>query len=600
MKYMKSKLEDMTKILVRTALGKDKADLVIKDGNLVNVHTGEILWNVDVAVKKDRIAFVGNADHTIGSKTRVVKATGQYLAPGFLDAHVHIDDSMLTVTEFARLTVPRGTTGVFLDPHEIANVIGLEGARLMLDESKGCPMKVFLALPSCIPSAPGFETAGAEIDAEELKKALKWDETVALAEMMDIHGVLSCNDKIHSEIQATLRAGKVVEGHTMGLMGMNFTAYVAAGMTSSHEILSREICLERARMGNYTFISPLGEFTKTAFEAITLDRIETRHLSLITDDRNAISLCESGHMDYNVKCAVQSGVDPITAIQMATLNTAEHYNVDVDVGSISPSKCADIVILSDLEKVKVDKVIAYGELVADNGKLLVDLKAPEYPKWSKNTMHLKKKLEPEDFVIKAKVKEGSVKVNVIQFFNFANNLSVRELSVKNWAVLPMVERGILKVAIVERHKYSGNIGKAFGELPGLITSGAVASSVSHDSHNITVVGTNDTDMATAVNVLADVGGGSVAVKNGKVRGLIELPIAGIMSNERAEVVIKKGKHLEQAWMELGHKPLSSAIFPEAFLNIIFLAIPFGQEVFVTDKGLVDARKMPYRFIDVFA
>ena len=590
----RTKLEEVTKLLVSTALGMEKADLVVRGGNLVNVNSGELLENVDVAVKKDRIALIGRADHTIGNKTTVIDATDKYLAAGFLDGHVHIESSMITATQFAKAVLPHGTTGVFIDPHEIANVFGLKGVKLMLDEARNLPLKVFVCVPSCVPAAPNFETSGAEINPADVEEAIKWEEVVGLGEVMNYPGVLHCDEKMHEEIQITLHANKVVEGHSDGLLDTELAAYAAAGITSCHESTRKIDGVQRLRLGLYTMMREGSAWRDVAevIKCVTEQRLDTRHAILVTDDRHPETLTTQGHVDDVVRRAIEEGVDPITAVQMATLNTAEHFKVSRDIGSVAPSKCADILILDSLSKVSVDTVIADGVVVAKQGRMLVDLAPPKYPDFVKRSIHLKRQLTAEDFVVKTPVEEGKVKVHVIGVVEakvFTKHLQ-EELPVEKGKVQLSVGKDIAKVAVVERHKLTGNIGLGFVSGFGF-KEGAVASSVAHDSHNLLVLGMNDHDMAVAVNKLAEVGGGMTAVKNGETTGIVELPIAGLMSDEPVEKVSEQVEKLYKAWVALG------CTMASPFMTMSLLALPVLPELRITDKGLVDTQK--FQFVNLF-
>jgi len=592
----RSRLEDVTKLLVDTAMGRVKADLVVKNGKLVNVFTGEIIEGVDVAIKGDRIALVGKADHAIGDSTQVVDASGKYLVPGFLDGHVHIESSMMTVTGFARAVLPHGTTTVFADPHEIANVLGLDGVKLMLDESRGVPLKVYISLPSCVPATtPEFETAGAEITPEDVEEAMKWEGVVALGEVMNYPGVLMGDDKMHGEIAATLKAGKVVEGHFYGNLEEELNAYAAAGITSCHESTSKEAGLAKVRLGIYAMIREGSAWRDLAevIRAATETRIDTRRICIVSDDRHPEHLLSEGHMDHIVRRAIEEGVDPVTAIQMATLNTAEHFKVDHEVGAIAPARYADILLLDNLSKVSVNTVIADGKVVAKEGKLTVDIPTPTYPDFAKKTVRLPKPLTPEDFEIRAPAPEGTAKVRVIEVIE-ASVLTkhlVVDAPISDGKVVASPELDLAKVAVIERHKGTGNKGLGFVRGFGF-KGGAVASTVAHDSHNLLIVGMDDRDMALAGNKLAEVGGGMIAVRDGKVLGLVELPIAGLMSDEPVEEVVKKVDGLANAWKELG----CEMIYP--FMTMALLALPVIPELRITDKGLVDT--VTYKMVNLFA
>jgi len=587
-----SSLADVTKILVSTALGREKADLVVRKSKLVDVYTREVLEGVDVAVKGDRIALVGDAGHTIGPNTLVVDAAGRYLAPGFLDGHVHVESSMLTITQFARVVLPRGTTGVFIDPHEIANVLGLDGVRMMLEESRHLPLRVYACIPSCVPASPEFETTGAEIGPREIEEALGWERVVALGEVMDYPGVLAGKDKVHLEIGAALRAGKVVEGHSDGLLGRELAAYVAAGITSCHESTREIEAKQRARLGMWVMAREGSAWRDLAdvIRAHTQRGIDPRRIVLVSDDRHPEDLLREGHMDHILRRAMEEGVDPLTAIQMVTLNTAEHFGVDGDIGGIAPGKFADMVLMKSLSDVSVDEVIVGGKIVARGGRLLVELGRARYPDRARRTMNVKRPLAPQDLVVRSSTREGMVRVHVIGVSEgkVITRHLVEELPAAEGAILPSVERDVAKVAVVERHRASGNMGLGFVKGFGL-REGAVASTVAHDSHNLLVMGVNDQDMALAANRLIELGGGVIAVRGGRVLAAVELPIAGLMSERDAEEVAEEVRALREAWFKLGCGMSSP------FMTMSLLALPVLPELRITDRGLVDTvefRRIP--------
>jgi adenine deaminase len=571
--------------LVNVALGKAPADLVLMGGKLVNVETAEIESKVDIAIKSDRIALVGDAKHCVGAETRVIDARGKYILPGLLDAHVHIESSMLTVTQFARAVLPHGTTGVFIDPHEIANVLGMCGVKLMLDEGDRLPLKVFVTLPSCVPSAPGLETSGAEINQNDIVKGLKWRRVVGLGEVMNYPGVLAGNKKMRDEIDAALNAQKVVEGHAPGLLGKELAAYIAAGVRSDHESLTSGEAVQKLRLGMALEIREGSAAKNLAalVKPIIKFKLDTRHCLLATDDCHPEDLMKEGHIDHVVRRAIKEGVDPIKAIQMATLNTAEHFELDRDIGSVSPGKIADVVIVGNLEKFNVERVIVNGKTVAERGKLKITLPIRKSPSFARKTMKLKREVNAEDFKITTN-EMNKVKVRVIGIAegNIFTSQHIGHLETRGGAVLLDAKRDIAKVAVVERHRATGNIGLGFVRGFG-IRRGAIASSVGHDAHNITAVGVSDEDMATAVNTIASAGGGHVVVSRGKVLARVNLPIAGLMSDEPVEVVSAQLEKLHLAAKGLGIKIRSP------FMQMAFLPLAVIPEFRITDKGLVDVK-----------
>lgn len=580
----RKELHEILEDLIMTAGGVKKADLVIESGTLLNVFTGELIEDVDVAVKGQRIALVGDADHTAATSTKVIKAEGKVLVPGFLDGHVHIESSMLTVKQFAKAVLPHGTTGVFIDPHEIANVLGMDGVRLMHDDGLEVPLKVYVAIPSCVPaSSSEFETAGAKIGPEDISWAFSnLRNAVALGEVMNYPGVISGNELMLEEISQALKSKRVIEGHFYGDLNKELNAYVAAGISSSHESTTKLVAISKLRLGMHVMIREGSAWRdlKEAIRSITETKVDSRRVCLVSDDREAEHLMREGHMDHIVRRAIEEGVDPIRAVQMATINTAEHFKVDLDVGAIAPGRLADILIIGDLSKVRVDEVFADGQLVAKDGKLIAEVKGTAYPKWSRETIKLKRPISLEDLKVKSDLE--SVKIRVIEVMegSVITKHKVEEVYAKGNEINSDVNLDFLKVAVFERHKMTGNYGVGFVRGFGL-KSGAVASTVAHDSHNLLIVGTNDEDMAYAGNYLASVGGGMVAVKGGRVLAAVNLPIAGLMSELEAGDVSRAVKSLGSAWRELG----CNMIHP--FMTMSLLTLPVLPELRLTDKGLID-------------
>ncbi len=580
----------MTRDLVAVAMGRRPADLVIRDGRWVNVCSGEILDHTDIAVLGSRIAYCGpDAGPLIGPRTTVIEAGGRYLVPGLLDAHVHIESSMLTATQFARAVLPHGTTCVFADPHEIANVLGLPGVKLIVDEAAQTPMQVYVQVPSCVPAAPGRETAGAEIGPAEVAEALAWRGVIGLGEVMNYPGLVAGDDKVHGEIAATLAAGKVVGGHYASPdLGRPFHGYVAGGPSDCHEGTRPEDVLARVRQGMCAIVRQGSAWQDLALQlrAATELGVDTRHVLLCTDDRHAGTLLSQGHMDDVVRLAIGHGIPPVTAVQMATLNTAQYFGVARDVGSIAPGRYADILLVSDLVSFAVDVVIAAGEVVAEAGCLTRELPAYPYPLAARRAVHLKRALVPSDFLVAAPRAEGTVTVRAIEVVeNQAQNRAIRlDLPVREGRVSLDPDRDVALLAVVERHHGSGRIGHGFVAGLGLRGSCAVASTVAHDSHNLLVLGTDPAAMATAANQLAEIGGGVCVVRDGKARALLPLPIAGLISDRPAETVAEEAEGVHRALKECG------CTLNNAFMTISLLALPVIPELRVTDLGLVDVEK----------
>src|SRR5512143_3954774 len=394
----------LTHALVDTAMGRTPADLVIRNGQWVSVQSGEIIPNTDIAVKDGHIAYVGeDASHTIGKKTNVIDAKGRYLVPGLLDGHMHVESGMVTVTEFVRAVAVRGTTGMFIDPHEMANIFGLKGVKLMLDEALIQPIHVWVQMPSCVPSAPGFETPGATIGPKEVAQAMQWDGIIGLGEMMSFPGVSAGDEYLLAEMSITHAHNKTIGGHYPSPdLGLPFHGYVAGGAEDDHEGTHLEDAVERVRQGMKVMLRYGSSWHDVASQvgAITHLGLDPHRFMLVTDDSHAQTLSQEGHMDRVLRHAIQQGLNPMTAIQMATINTAEHFGLTRELGMIAPGRWGDVVLVKDLNNFKADVVIAKGQVIAEKGELKVKLPKNHYPTWVTDSVHLNRKLTAEDFKIK--------------------------------------------------------------------------------------------------------------------------------------------------------------------------------------------------------
>ncbi|MGD0612257.1 MAG: adenine deaminase [Anaerolineales bacterium] len=578
----------LTKTLIDVAMGRKPADLVIRKGTWVCVQSGEFLPNIDIAIKDGHIAYVGpSAAHTIKKETLVMDANGKYLVPGLLDGHMHIESGMLTVTEFVRAVVPHGTTGLFADPHEIANVFGVKGVQLMVDEAAKQPVHVWMQMPSCVPSAPKLEMPGAELGPDEVAEAMQWDGIIGLGEMMNYPGVAAADAKMLAEMDATRAAGKVIGGHYASPdLGLPFSAYVAGGAEDDHEGTRLEDAVARIRQGMKVMLRYGSAWQDVAAQvgAVTKLKLDTHHFILCTDDSHAATIVTDGHMDRVLRHAISQGLPPMAAIQMATLNTAEHFGLSREIGQIAPGRWADILLVEDLNDFHAEMVIAKGQIVAEKGILLIDLPKRTYPRWATHSVHLKRPLTAEDFKLRADdalANAKMVKVNVIGVIE--NQAPTKHLQM----ILPVKEgevqlqNGVAKVAHVERHHGIGTI--QIGLVSGFNLSGscAIASTVAHDSHQMIVVGTDEADMATAANKLAEVEGGQVVVKKGQVIGLVELNIAGLMSTEQAERVAKKAGTILKGFRACGCQ------LNNPNMQLSLLALVVIPELRISDRGLVD-------------
>ena len=576
--------------LIDVAMGRAPADMVIRKGRWVNVHSGEIIPDTDIAIVSGRFAYVGpDAAHAVGPKTKVIEAHGRYLVPGLCDGHMHVESGMVTVTEFARAVIPHGTTSMFIDPHEIANVLGLPGVKLMHDEAASLPINVLVQMPSCVPSAPGLENAGASLGVAEVKEAMAWPNIIGLGEMMNFPGVTFKDEKMLGEIAATQAANKTVGGHYASPdLGLPFHAYVAGGPADDHEGTRVDDAIARVRQGMRAMLRLGSAWYDVAaqIKAVTERGIDSRNFVLCTDDSHSGTLVNDGHMNRVVRHAIAQGLNPVTAIQMATLNTAQHFGLERELGSITPGRRADLILTSDLVTLPVEMVIAQGQVLAESGKLVADIPAYAYPASARNTVKMGRKLVAKDFDIAAPQGANQVKARVIGVIeNQAPTKALeRQLKVSQGLVEMDRAQDVCQIALVERHRATGQVTNGFVSGFGYDTDCAVASTVAHDSHHMIVVGTNKADMALAANTLGDVGGGIVVVSKGKVLALVELPIAGLMSDERAEAVAKKAGKMVEAMQHCG------CSLNNAYMQHSLLALVVIPELRISDIGLIDVTR----------
>ena len=574
--------------LVAVVRGDRPADLVIRNGRWVNVCSGEILSGTDIAALGERIAYCGpDANPLIGPHTRVIEAEDRYLVPGLLDAHVHIESAMVTPTEFARAVLPWGTTAVFADPHEIANVLGLRGVKLFMEEARRLLLKVYLQVPSCVPAVQGLDTPGAEIGPQEVAESLAWPGVVGLGEVMDYPGVIAGAEGVYAKIAAALRAGKTVGGHYASPdLGRPFHAYAASGPADCHEGTRAADAIARVRQGMRAILRQGSAWRDLAegLRAITDHGLDPRHVLLSTDDRHAETVLREGHMDDVVRTAIAAGVSPMTAIQMATLNTAEHFGVDREVGTIAPGRIADVLIVSDLAEFVVDVVVASGTVVAAGGVLQGEFPVFRYPDWARGTVRLGRPLRPDDLALEAPADEGEVEVRAIELVE--HQAPTREARVRLPVRAGRIELvpGVAAVVVVERHCASGRIGKGVLIGLGLEPGCAVASTVAHDSHHLLLVGTDPAAMARAGNHVAEAGGGIAVVQGEEVRASLPLPIAGILSDCGVEEVAAGLAEIHAALRACG------VHLADALMTLSLLALPVIPALRVTDKGLVDVER----------
>jgi len=562
--------------LIQVARGEVDVDLLLTNARVVNVFSGDI-HRTNVAISRTRIVGLGEY-----RAKRIIDLEGRYVAPGLIDSHVHIESSMLSIPEYARVVVPHGTTTVVIDPHEIANVLGLDGIRYMLESSKGNPLSVYMMVPSCVP-ATHLETAGSTLMARDLAPLLREKWVAGLGEMMNYPGVLFRDPQVLAKLEAA--RGKAIDGHAPGLSGRDLAAYVAAGIGSDHECTTGDEAREKLRLGMHIMVRE-GTGARNLRDLLPIITAQnSRRCMFATDDRHPSDLLEEGHIDYLVRMAISLGLDPMIAIQMATLNAAEYFGLR-DKGAIAPGRRADLVVLDDIEAFRVGMVFRGGELVARDGRP-IDGEKPRPAITLRSSMNVAP-LSVEDFRIEAQGRRARI-IDLVPGQIVTEQL-LEEPKVRDGCVVADEQRDIIKLAVVERHLASGNVGRGLVRGFGL-KWGAVASSVAHDSHNIIVAGLSDEDMLAAVEETIRMRGGLVAVGRGRVLARLPLPIAGLMSDQSAEEVNGAMMRLRQVTSEMG------CTLEDPFMALSFLALPVIPTLKLTDKGLVNV--IQFKLVPLF-
>ncbi|MCC6321527.1 MAG: adenine deaminase [Phycisphaerales bacterium] len=559
--------------LIAVARGDRTADVVLTNARIVNVMSGEILEGC-VALAGESIACAGG-DHVVGMET--IDLEGAYLMPGFIDAHMHVESTLLPPSEFVRLATPHGTTGVVLDPHEIANVLGIAGIRFVMENARGLPINAMFALSSCVP-ASHLETSGARLEAADLAPLFDDDRVVALAEMMNFPGIVTGRAELLAKVELGLSRRGVVDGHAPGLRGRALQAYCAAGISSDHECTTSDEAIEKVRAGMTVHIREGSAARNLEALLPAVNPHNAHRFCFCTDDRHPADLRAEGHIDHVVRRAIDLGLDPITAIRMATINPARHYRRR-DLGAIAPGFKADLVVCDDLNDLQPTLVMHHGRVVARDGAYVHEACSPSGGSIPRSPLRLPERLSVDSFKI---LTRGPGQVRVI-------GMDPHQLTTASLSAHAKIEAGccvsdpardILKLAVVERHKGTGNVGLGFVKGFGL-AAGAMASTVGHDSHNLAIVGTNDADMLAAARALEACGGGQCAVRDGRVLAILPLPIAGLMSDQSAETVIAQQAALLEAAKSMGcphHDP---------FMPLSFLPLPVIPHLKLTDLGLVD-------------
>lgn len=552
-------LHEVTRNVVATAMGREPADLLIRGGGLVNVNTAQIQEGVDLAVRDGYIACVGDASHIpVSAQTRVVDAGGRYLAPGLIDTHLHVESSMVDVRSYARAVLPEGTTTIACDNHEITNVFGLRAVELFSAAAADLPLKVLVAMPVCVPSIPGFEDAGAAITAADVARAYARGWAQLQGEQMNFPGVIYGDPAVHEILAASLRSGVVLTGHySSPEIARGLPAFVAAGITADHEGTSADDALRRAQLGCYVqqrYGTAWLDMPRMIRAVLDDPELDTRFFTLITDDVTPATLVREGTMSRAVRAAIREGVAPVLALQMATLNAAQLLERSRWIGTLSPGRAADILLVSNLEALTIDQVYADGVLVAEAGEMVVEIPAYLYPEWALRSVHLAP-LALEDLRIPHAGGAARVRVMRIHPGQVHTDLEIVEMRPAAGALAADPERDLAKVAVFYRHEpRAGATGtRGFGFVTGLQFGphAAFGSTVAHDSHNLMVIGTADEEMVVAANELIRLGGGMVVVIGGRVRAAVPMPLAGLMSLEDAGTVARQVDGLEAALREAG-------------------------------------------------
>lgn len=559
-------MKEILMAMVDVALERIPAQLVLKNANLVNVFSGEI-YPTDIAIHMGYVAGLGSY-----SGAEEIDCTGKFVTPGLIDAHVHIESSMVTPNQFAKAILPRGTTTVVADPHEIANVAGIRGIEYLMDSAENLPLNILMMLPSCVPATP-FENSGAVLRAEDLAELMDHPKVMGLGEVMDTNSVLTCRHGVYDKIVLAKQAKKQIDGHSPGLSGNDLTAYIMAGIRSDHETVNVDEARERLRLGASIMLRE-GSGARNVKDLLPLVTPQTQqHCFFCTDDKHPSEILSEGHIDYNIRLAISEGLDPVTAIRMATINPARHFGIP-NVGAVAPGYKADLIIVNNLQDFQVERVYKKGRLVAQDGESLFESE-PINDSNMRRSVNIKP-LNDKTFALPKNINDLPV-IGINSFSLLTTRLDYD----------PAKKDQYHKISVIERHHSTGSHYSAWIDGFGTF-DGAIASTVAHDSHNIVVIGSNDSDMKLAVETIKEIGGGLTLIHQGRIIGSLPLPIAGLMSDRPVREVYHDLEKLKHQAYQLG---VSREIDP--FMTLSFMALPVIPELKITDLGLFDVKKFEF-------
>ncbi|MFX0062740.1 MAG: adenine deaminase [Candidatus Hermodarchaeota archaeon] len=579
------------KQLIDCSMGRVPADLVIQDGTLVNVSIGKLVKNDSLAIKGDRIARINRGDEVIGSQTKVIDAADRIISPGFIDAHLHVESSLLTPTEFCRAVIPHGTTTVSIDPHEIVNVLGRKILDILLKEVDPLPLRFLIQVPSCVPSVSAFENTGAVLGASEVKKLLQNPDLIALAEMMNFPGVYSADLEVLQKIEAAHSLNKIIEGHCPGLTGHELEAYLAAGIGSDHESVTAEEVYEKLSKGCKVAIRA-GRFANDLRAIVNMVKTlpDLRNGLFVADDRHPNHLVENGHLNENLRLAVAEGLDPVRAIQMVTINPATHFKINSDLGVLAPGKIADIIVLKELTDFTVEEVIFAGRHIYHSNQFLVEFPSFNYPSWILKSIKLTVPKEKDLIIQSGKEESTVVRVIGVKEGSLYTNHLHEKVPVVNGAIKMVPNRDIFPLYVFNRYGHK-TIGKGLVKGFGFKKPCAIASTVAHDSHNLICAGTDLSLILRAVKEIQRIDGG-LCVVHSKDTTSLPLSYGGLMSLEPLEAVSVRLQNLQIICQELGIK------VADPFMTLAFLSLPVIPALKLTDMGLVDVERFKLCTLEV--